>query len=305
MSSYTSNGGGATHIAKRTGQLKDLSSYTSDILIVSGGGGGGLLVGDGNINPAYVFSSANQTFATTVNSQEGTRPFVKENNGDAIAFMYYDKYSEWYGPALLARTKEATYFKIYDAYYAHDSIEVTVDGETWWLAKSQLWVHYPDTNHNWNLPILHSANYTGDWYSGNTISDSDAKDIVRKVLQLAKGIYNGEEAGGMQGSGNNTSGTQSTGYAFGKGESSDSSLGGGSGLYGGYIKSLQDGAGAGSGYIGNPLVSNKKMVGFSVFPSDAESTKTESVNEASETPTANKPKIGNGFARIKFLRDVN
>lgn len=42
--SYTSNGGGATHIAKRTGQLKDLSSYTSDILIVSGGGGGGLLV---------------------------------------------------------------------------------------------------------------------------------------------------------------------------------------------------------------------------------------------------------------------
>ena len=42
----TSNGGGATHIAKRTGQLKDLSSYTSDILIVSGGGGGGLLVGE-------------------------------------------------------------------------------------------------------------------------------------------------------------------------------------------------------------------------------------------------------------------
>jgi len=41
----TSNGGGATHIAKVTGQLKDLSSYTSDILMVSGGGGGGMLVG--------------------------------------------------------------------------------------------------------------------------------------------------------------------------------------------------------------------------------------------------------------------
>ena len=40
------NGGGATHIAKVTGQLKDLSSYTSDILMVSGGGGGGLLVGE-------------------------------------------------------------------------------------------------------------------------------------------------------------------------------------------------------------------------------------------------------------------
>ena len=51
-SPITSNGGGATHIAKRTGQLKDLSSYTSDILIVSGGGGGGLLVGDTIYNGA-------------------------------------------------------------------------------------------------------------------------------------------------------------------------------------------------------------------------------------------------------------
>ena len=42
----TSNGGGATHIAKVTGQLKDLSSHLSDILIVSGGGGGGMLIGD-------------------------------------------------------------------------------------------------------------------------------------------------------------------------------------------------------------------------------------------------------------------
>lgn len=42
----TSNGGGATHIAKVTGQLKDLSSNLSDILIVSGGGGGGMLIND-------------------------------------------------------------------------------------------------------------------------------------------------------------------------------------------------------------------------------------------------------------------
>lgn len=46
VQSITSNGGGATHIAKRTGQLKDLSSNLSDILIVSGGGGGGMLIGD-------------------------------------------------------------------------------------------------------------------------------------------------------------------------------------------------------------------------------------------------------------------
>lgn len=59
--------------------------------------------------------------------------------------------------------------------------------------------------------------------------------------------------------------------------------------------------GAGSGYIGNPLLTNKKMVGYNVPTSSAESTKTESVNEASETPVSGKPKIGNGFARIKFL----
>lgn len=38
-----SNGGGATHIAKVTGQLSALSSSISDILIVSGGGGGGMI----------------------------------------------------------------------------------------------------------------------------------------------------------------------------------------------------------------------------------------------------------------------
>lgn len=46
VSAIVSNGGGATHIAKVTGQLKDLSSNLSDILIVSGGGGGGMLIGD-------------------------------------------------------------------------------------------------------------------------------------------------------------------------------------------------------------------------------------------------------------------
>jgi len=40
------NGGGATHIAKATGQLKDLSSNLSDILIASGGGGGGFLMSE-------------------------------------------------------------------------------------------------------------------------------------------------------------------------------------------------------------------------------------------------------------------
>lgn len=63
-----------------------------------------------------------------------------------------------------------------------------------------------------------------------------------------------------------------------------------------------NGGGAGSGYIGNSLLSNKKMVGYNVPTSSAEGTKTESVNEASATPVSGKPKSGNGFARIKYLR---
>lgn len=158
----TSNGGGATHIAKRTGQLKDLSSYTSDILIVSGGGGGGLLSGETD--------------------------------------------------------------------------------------------------------------------------------------------YSGKEAGGISGSGDNSA-DQSTGNAFGQGESGTNVSGGGSGLYGGYKGTSSKSGGAGSGYIGNSLLSNKKMVGYNVPTSSAEGTKTESVNEVSAGAVANKPKSGNGFARIRFLRD--
>ena len=153
----TSNGGGATHIAKRTGQLKDLSSNLSDILMVSGGGGGGLLV--------------------------------------------------------------------------------------------------------------------------NTIE------------------YTGKEAGGISGSGDNSA-DQSTGNAFGQGESGTNLSGGGSGLYGGYKGTSSKGGGAGSGYIGNSLLSNKKMVGYNVPTSSAEGTKTESVNDVSASAVSGKPKSGNGFARI-------
>lgn len=158
----TSNGGGATHIAKRTGQLKDLSSYTSDILIVSGGGGGGLLVGETD--------------------------------------------------------------------------------------------------------------------------------------------YSGKEAGGISGSGDNSA-DQTTGNAFGLGESGTDVSGGGSGLYGGYKGTSSKSGGAGSGYIGNSLLSNKKMVGYNVPTSSAEGTKTESVEVFDSNYIANKPKAGNGHARIKFLRE--
>jgi len=115
--------------------------------------------------------------------------------------------------------------------------------------------------------------------------------------------YSGKEAGGISGSGDNSA-DQSTGYAFGQGESGTNVSGGGSGLYGGYKGTSSKSGGAGSGYIGNTFVSNKKMVGYNVPTSSAESTKTESVNEASESPVSGKPKIGNGHVRIKFLREI-
>ena len=73
---------------------------------------------------------------------------------------------------------------------------------------------------------------------------------------------------------------------------------GGAGLYGGYK------GGAGSGYIGNSLVSNKKMVGYNVPTSSAEGTKTESVNDVSASAVSGKPKSGNGFARVKFIEEI-
>jgi len=63
--------------------------------------------------------------------------------------------------------------------------------------------------------------------------------------------------------------------------------------------------GAGSGYIGNSLLSNKKMVGYNVPTSSDTATKTETINEYSETPVSGKPKSGNGYVKITFLRDAN
>ena len=59
--------------------------------------------------------------------------------------------------------------------------------------------------------------------------------------------------------------------------------------------------GAGSGYIGNSLLSEKKMVGYNVPVSSDDGTKTESVQTFSYNAEPNVPKAGNGHARIKFL----
>ena len=72
VQTYTSNGGGATHIAKVTGQLSSLSNNLSDILIVSGGGGGGMLIG----NTAYPGADAGGIAGNGTNSADQTSGYA-------------------------------------------------------------------------------------------------------------------------------------------------------------------------------------------------------------------------------------
>ena len=104
--------------------------------------------------------------------------------------------------------------------------------------------------------------------------------------------------------------TQTSGYAFGQGENgygtgdSDGVAGAGGGFYGGYVNSvsaLSSGTG-GSGYIGNSLLTNKVMYCYNCTESNEESTKTISTTNASSDPMANYAKLGNGYARITFIK---
>ena len=154
-----------------------------------------------------------------------------------------------------------------------------------------------------NLSQIASASIN----NGESVTGASASAFTSLTAQVSTMVtddsaMSGADAGGISGSGSN-SGNQSSGYAFGQGESGTNVSGGGGGYYGGEKGGSLLSGGAGSGYIGNSLVSNKKMVGYNVPTSSAESTKTESVNVYSATKEANKPKAGNGFARVKFLRN--
>ena len=79
------------------------------------------------------------------------------------------------------------------------------------------------------------------------------------------------------------------------------SSGGGGGYYGGGGGNLFMGAGGGSGYIGNPLLTNKVMYCYNCEESSEESTKTISTTCSEETPTSYCAKKGNGYARITLV----
>lgn len=98
------------------------------------------------------------------------------------------------------------------------------------------------------------------------------------------------------------SGTQSTGFAFGQGEAG----GGGGGFYGGLAaQSGVTGAGAGSGYIANSLLTGeKRMYGNNIPTSTDTDTYSISNGTSSSNPIAGYAKAGNGHVRFTYLREA-
>ena len=76
--------------------------------------------------------------------------------------------------------------------------------------------------------------------------------------------------------------------------------GGGGGFYGG-ASGVFRGSSGGSGYIGNPNLTNKAMYCYNCEESSDESTKTISTKCTSATPTENCSKQDNGYARITLV----
>ena len=133
---------------------------------------------------------------------------------------------------------------------------------------------------------------------------------------LREVFYNGGSGGGFSGTalnsiatpGNqNTSGIDAnnrTTSSFGQGGLAENEGGGGGGFYGGgsgrHDRIGYSGAG-GSGYIGNPLLTNKVMYCYNCEESNEDSAKTISTTCSEETPTSYCAKKGNGYARITLV----
>ena len=113
----------------------------------------------------------------------------------------------------------------------------------------------------------------------------------------------GGVGGGIKGGGSNP-GTQTGGASFGLGAGVSSGCcmrgGGGGGFYGGGHADNDKGYG-GSGYIGNPLLTNKAMYCYNCTESSDTATKTISTTCSNETPTENCAKKSNGYVRITYI----
>lgn len=105
--------------------------------------------------------------------------------------------------------------------------------------------------------------------------------------------------------GTNTSEVLRGSGVFGLGASYDRDYffnGGGGGYYGGGATGVAErGAGGGSGYIGNTLLTKKSMYCYNCSTSNEVNTLTYSVSDVSDTAISKYAKKGNGYARISYV----
>lgn len=131
-------------------------------------------------------------------------------------------------------------------------------------------------------------------------------------LGLGDGNYGGS-GGGFKGSTGigvkSYGGSQTSGYAFGQGAPGLNLYygngGSGGGFYGGFTDQEaggeRTGGSGGSGYIGNPNLTNKGMYCNSCEESSNTSTRTTKTNSQQSDPTSLSPKLGHGYAKITFI----
>ena len=133
--------------------------------------------------------------------------------------------------------------------------------------------------------IIYAISFCGSAPSGGTQSVGGTNYSFYQC-----GLFDSEEDNSKFGSGS---------YAKSDGACISGS-GGGGGYFGGGAGGYT-GGGGGSGYISNTSLTDKHMACYNCETSNEESTKTISVTCASETPTTDCAKIGNGYARITYL----
>ena len=156
--------------------------------------------------------------------------------------------------------------------------------------------------------IMVAGGGAGSWYW------KDSMYVIYSVVSGSGGGYigsNGENTsgeiayGGTQ-SYTTISSTENNLGEFGRGAPQfvAGNAGAGGGYYGG--NSVPYAAAGGSGYIGNTNLTDKIMYCYNCQSSENEDDethiKTRSTTNVSETPTSNYAKIGNGYARITFVK---
>ena len=140
----------------------------------------------------------------------------------------------------------------------------------------------------------YGASYSSDGGNGGGITGS--------VTPTPQGFYSTSypAGGGTQAAGG-TAGYRGTVGLFGTGgHGLNGGSGGGAGFFGGG-GSGHASTGGGSSYIGNSQLIEKHMTCYNCETSNESATKTISNTNVSETPSSNKSKIGNGYAKISYV----